>query len=61
LDIATLSIDAARGIFAAMQGAGLEFTSNGLAITNGNFLITNSNNEAVLNFNKDDGTLAVTG
>lgn len=61
LDIATLSIDAARGIFAAMQGAGLEFTSNGLAITNGNFLITNSNNEAVLNFNKDDGTLAITG
>ena len=44
-----------------MQGAGLEFTSNGLAITNGNFVITNSNNEAVLNFNKDDGTLAVTG
>lgn len=61
LDIATLSINAARGIFASMQNAGLEFTSNGLAITNGNFVITNSNNEAVLNFNKDDGTLAITG
>lgn len=61
LDIAAFSIEPVRGIFAAMQGAGLEFTSNGLAITNGNFLITNSNNEAVLNFNKDDGTLAVTG
>ena len=61
LDIAAFSIEPVRGIFAAMQDAGLEFTSNGLAITNGNFLITNSNNEAVLNFNKDDGTLSVTG
>lgn len=61
LDIATISIDAARGIFAAMQGAGLEFTSDGVRITNGNFVVTNNNNEAVLNFNKESQSLEITG
>ena len=53
LDIATFSIDAARGIMAAMQGAGLNFDASGLGITNGNFYITNSNGDQVLNFDKN--------
>lgn len=61
LDIATFSIDAARGIMAAMQGAGLNFDANGLGITNGNFYITNSNGDQVLNFDKNSQSLQVTG
>lgn len=61
LDIATFSIDAVRGILASMQDAGLKFDSTGLSILNGNFSITNSNNEAVLNFDKNTGSLNITG
>ena len=61
LDIAKFSIDAARGIFASMQNAKLEFTSDGLAIKNGNFSITNSNKDSVLRFDKESGNLSITG
>lgn len=61
LDIATFSIDAVRGILASMQDAGLKFDSTGLSILNGNFSITNSNNETVLNFDKNTGSLNITG
>ncbi len=61
LDIATMSINAAKGIFMAMQNAGLKFDSGGLQLSNGNFEITNSSGKPVLYFDKENQNLSVTG
>lgn len=61
LDIATMSINAAKGIFMAMQNAGLKFDSSGLKLLNGSFEITNSSGKSVLYFDKENQNLSVTG
>lgn len=60
LDIATLSINAARGIFMAMQDAGLKFDNTGLTLEDSAFKVMH-NNEAVLYFNDETQNFTVRG